>query len=243
MKKIYFFLVAVALFVSGATASAQFMNQGASSKASSSADVEDLFSTVEFTYSPVTMNSSIKYDGDSVKSSEDLNAISLNWAKVTSLPVDLPLYLQYGAGVQYAWMTDSESEGDYSSKSTTSFLTAKVPVNVMYYFQIPSMNIALLPYAGLNLQGHILGQQKYTVKYDGESESETISFFSKDDMDDEPYNRFVVGWQIGAKVAFDKYIVGIAYEGPVTNLYKFNEDGVTAKMNSTQINISVGIKF
>ena len=66
-----------------------------------------------------------------------------------------------------------------------------------------------------------------------------MSFFDKDDMDDETFNRFVVGWQIGAKLAFNDFVLGIGYEGPVSNLYK--EDDF--KINYSLINISIGVKF
>ena len=235
MKKIYFVLAAVALFISGTNASAQFMNQSSGRSVSSSADVEVLSRAVDFTFSPVTFNA--MEDGNSVFT--DMKAVSFNyWAPARAISTTHPVYLQYGAGLQYAWQTDKESVGDYSVKSTTSFLTAKVPVNMIYHLDVPNTEIALLPYAGLNLQGHIIGQSKTTIKYDGESESQTLNFFSDDDMD-AAFNRLVVGWQIGAKAAINNYFVGIAYEGPVTNLLK---DG-DWKVNTNQINISIGMKF
>ncbi len=224
MKKIYFILVAVALFISGAGASAQVM--------------DEVINTADFTYSSFTLNAGVGDDDDEI--STDMDAVSLNWAQARAILPSLPVYLQYGVGLQYAWDSDTEKEDGYSYKSTMTFLTAKVPVNVMYYFNVPTTEIALVPYAGINLQGHIIGQQKSTVKYDGDSQSSSSSFFSKEDMEDEAFNRFVVGWQIGAKVAYKKYYVGIAYEGPVTNLYKYED---IIKVNTNQINISFGIKF
>ena len=219
MKKIYFILAAVALFISGANASAQVVN------------------TVDVTYSPFTLNVEIGDDGDL---STDMNAFSLNWAQARTILPSLPVYLQYGVGIQYAWELDTEKEEGVSYKSSTSLLTAKVPVNVMYCFDVPTTEVSLIPYAGINLQGHIIGQSKSTIKYDGESQSSSSSFFDEDDMDGEAFNRFIVGWQIGAKVAYKNYFVGVAYEGPVTNLYKFDDD---IKVNTNQVNISFGIKF
>ena len=242
MKKIGFFLASVAFFVSGVAASAQFVNQGGSgrSAAYSSAEVEAVFNTFDFTYSPLNL----KAEGDGDSETEEMNALSLNWAQARALTTAYPVYLQYGVGLQYAWKTDSENEGDFSYKSTTSFLTAKIPVNLMYCFNVPQTNVALMPYVGLNLQGHILGQNNYKLTYDGESESEKMSFFSEDDMgEDGAYNRIVLGWQIGAKVAFNKYFVGIAYEGPVTNLFKYDDGDDDYKINFNQINISIGMKF
>ena len=84
MKKIYF--LAAALLMFSVTASAQFMN---SSKSAASSTAEDVFNTLELTYSPLTMKSS--FDGRSL--TEDLNALSLAWMQARLLPVH-NLYLQ-----------------------------------------------------------------------------------------------------------------------------------------------------
>lgn len=233
MKKFYF--IAAALLMFSVTASAQFVNSSKSSSSASRA-VEDVFNTAEFTYSPMNMVTS--YKGGS--KSEDMNALSLTWLQARRLPVNnLPLYVQYGAGLQWAFEIESETDGDTKRKSSMNFLTVKVPVNVLYDFQIPSTPVNIMPYLGLNLQCHVIGSQKWSSTYDGETQSESFSYFSKDDMGDNAFNRIVLGWQIGAKVAYDKYFFGIAYEGPVTNLYK-NGD---AKINFNYVNISLGIRF
>lgn len=233
MKK-SIFLAAVAFMLMSVTASAQFMQSNGGSKAKAS--VEDVFNTVDLTYSPVTMKAS--YDGDST--TDDLNGLSLNWAQARLLTDQLPVYLQYGAGVQFTWKTDTRSDDYYDMKvkNTTTFLTVKVPVNVLYNFAIPNTNLSVMPYLGLNAQVHVLGQSKTTTTYEDEKETSKISYFSKDDMED-PYNRFVLGWQIGAMVSYDKYFVGIGYNGPVTSLYK-NGD---LKIQTSQVNISLGIMF
>ena len=215
------------------SASAQFMQ---SSGSKSSAAVEDVFSTFDLTYSPVTMKAS--YDGDSI--TDDFNGFSLNWAQARLLTDQLPVYLQYGAGVQFTWKTDTSSDDYYDMKvkNTTTFLTVKVPVNVLYNFAIPNTNLSVMPYVGLNAQIHVLGQSKTTTTYEDDKETSKMSYFSKDDMED-PYNRFVLGWQIGAMVSYNKYFVGIGYNGPVTSLYK-NGD---FKIQTSQVNISLGIKF
>lgn len=229
MKKIYFLVLAVAMMAFSVSASAQFMNS--SSSMSSSSAVESIFNTFDVTYSPMNLNA--KY-GD-VTNSEKLNAVSLNWNQARAISTSVPVYLTYGAGVQYAWMTDSDDDW----KSTSSFLTVKVPVNLLYNFNIPSTSVNLMPYVGLNLQGHILGQEKMTYSDGDSKETHNLNYFSKKDMDDEPFNRFVVGWQIGAKVAFNKYFVGVAYEGPVSNLYKEGD----LKINYNGVNISLGLMF
>ena len=239
MKK-SIFLVAVAFMLMSVSASAQFMQSNGGSKAKAS--VEDVFNTVDLTYSPITMKSTM--GGSSL--TEDYNGISLNWSQARLMTDKLPIYLQYGAGAQFSWYTDSISYDDSNVKTTISFLTVKVPVNVLYNFAIPNTNLSVMPYLGLNAQVHVLGQSKMTQEYEGEtSETKTtkINYFSKDDMKESPYqkpfNRFVLGWQIGAMVSYDKYFVGIGYNGPVTSLHKSGD----YKIQTSQVNISLGIMF
>ena len=214
------------------SASAQFMQSNGGSKAKAS--VEDVFNTVDLTYSPVTMKATM--GGSSL--TEDYNGISLNWSQARLMTDKLPIYLQYGAGAQFSWYTDSSSSDYYDVKTTTSFLTVKVPVNVLYNFAIPNTNLSVMPYLGLNAQVHVLGQSKTSQEYDGETQTFKVNYFSKDDMED-PYNRFVLGWQIGAMVSYDKYFVGIGYNGPVTSLAKKGDN----KIQTSQVNISLGIMF
>ena len=214
------------------SASAQFMQSNGGSKAKAS--VEDVFNTVDLTYSPVTMKATM--GGSSL--TEDYNGISLNWSQARLMTDKLPIYLQYGAGAQFSWYTDSSSDGYYNYKTTTTFLTVKVPVNVLYNFAIPNTNLSVMPYLGLNAQVHVLGQSNASREYEGETETYKTNFFSKDDME-EPYNRFVLGWQIGAMVSYDKYFVGIGYNGPVTSLAKKGDN----KIQTSQVNISLGIMF
>ena len=58
-------------------------------------------------------------------------------------------------------------------------------------------------------------------------------------MGDDKLNRINVGWQIGARAYVNNIFVGIAYEGPITNLYK--EGNV--KVNFNHINITLGLAF
>lgn len=189
---------------------------------------ESVFNTVDFTYSPVTLK--VKADGADV--STKYNAVSVNYDQARLLPVSLPLYVQYGAGLQYTWKTEKLD----GVKDSDTFLTLKVPVSVLYQFEVPNVPLTIMPYAGLNLQAHLLGQSK--TSYEGESEK--FSYFSKDDMNGDPYNRFVVGWQIGARFMYQDYFIGLSYNGPVTNLYKYSSD---LKVRNSQFNISVGLRF
>lgn len=257
MKK--FIVVVCAFFALSAAASAQFMNAGASASKSSgtpmfSGDHPKSFSTFSLTYSPVNMTG--KYDGLEVDlfkgffgSEAGMNALSLNWTNAHNVYAPLPLYLEYGLGVQWGFASGDMSEEGYKSEISANFLSLKVPVSAVFDFAIPTTPISVAPYVGLNLSGYLLGSAKNTYEYTGEgaeymedaSGEEERSFFSKEDMESagEPFNRFILGWHIGARIGFNKFFLGIAYEGPLTNFY--NKNGL--KYYSNQVNISLGLKF
>ena len=241
MKKLMLVAAMAAFILMDVTASAQFVQSSGRPGGASSADPEALFSTVDFTYSPVTLKASAGDESDSV----DMTGLSINWTQARLLTDQLPLYIQYGAGLQYSWYKDSDSyESDYYSysyTSTTSFLTLSVPVNVVYNFAVPNTPISVMPYLGLSANLHLLGQTTTTMEDDGDVESKTYSFFSEDDMgsSSSTYNRFILGWQVGAMVSLDKYFLRFGYSGPVTNLYSQGE----AKINTSQVNLSIGLRF
>ncbi len=211
MKKLLIIAASVALF--GVTASAQVIN------------------SVELGYSPVTLNSNATIIGLNSSESENLNAISASWSQARAILDSTPLYVQYGAGVQYAWNVE---ETDLV-KTSKDFLTIKVPVNVLFDLAIPSTPVHLMPFAGVNVQGYLLGQQSMTG---GKTTTKVDLFEEYEDM-----NRVVLGWQAGAKVAFQNFFVGVSYEGPITNLLHTTGSNSEIKMNTHQVNISLGISF
>ena len=71
------------------------------------------------------------------------------------------------------------------NKST--LVSAVVPVNLMYKLDLGQ--IQLVPFAGLNLTAHIIGQSKY--------DEYTFNWFKKDE-DGNASNRFQLGTQFGA---------------------------------------------
>lgn len=252
MKKLI--VIACAFLAFALTASAQFMNSGSASsagkpartKAASSQDFGEKFGTFSLTYSPFNLVS--EYDGDTEDILDDgMNALSLTWTNAHNVLATQPLYVEYGLGLQWSFWSESDSEEDIEYKSSVNFLSLKVPVSVVYDFAIPSTPVSVAPYLGLNLTGYLLGQQKASWKYTGEyadymdeaSGEEKTSFFSKDDMGDAKFSRFILGWHIGARVGFNKYFFGIGYEGPLTNFYKEGK----GKIYSNQVNISLGLKF
>lgn len=201
MKKITLML-AIAMMAIATTASAQFVSGG--TRSSMVADTDN-YSRLELGYSPVTVLEEL-----------DLTGLSLGWTKGISLTQDLPLFLEVGANVMYSFGEKYDIE--------TSLLSLNVPVTVAWKFS-PTESISLIPHAGLNLRGHILG----TMSYDGED----LDLFDSDEGDGK---RFNVGGTVGLAANFNKFMVGLGYT------FDFNETWEkTDKLN--YLTISIGLKF
>lgn len=215
-----------------------------------SANTKSVINMVEIQYSPVLQNTIMDKYIRSVK----MNAFSLNVSQarpiLNSYPAH-PLYLQYGLNLQYTFhKNEDQDDVDYNGTKysagfdiLTSFFTAKIPVNLLYSFHIPQTRMSFMPYAGMNMLVHLVGRQKDTewksINGKKDSETEIKSLFKDDDMGDNPCKRFGLGWQVGAKLAYDKLLFGLAYEGYLLNLQK----GDDYKVRMPQVNISVGVRF
>ena len=151
-----------------------------------------------------------KYDGHSY--SESFNGLSLGYSRAFQITESTPLFVEPGIAAQYSfWKEDGvDFEDDYYyyevEDTKLQVMSLKVPVNVIYRFDLQNSSIALMPFAGITLRGNLWGQAK--------AGKEKADIFSKDDMGskDATAKRFQVGWQVGFKAKFGpKFIVGGSY--------------------------------
>ena len=99
---------------------------------------------------------------------------------------------------------------------------------------ILSDQLTLTPYVGLNVKGHLLGEYSVTAKALGETEKETRDLFDEDEMYDEPFKRFIVGWQIGATFTYNRVSLGVSYGSDLTEIsddVKFATTAITLGVN------------
>lgn len=202
MKKI--FLLAIMAVMSWAS-QAQIVSSRSSMVTKEEAP-KNGWSTFGFEYLP----SSWKYSHDGYSHSDSFNAASILWTKATGLTSSTPLFLEWGLGLQYSW----KSEDDVN----TSVASVKIPLNLIYSYQIPETSISIDPYIGLNFRFN--GWAK--IKNDKNDTS--INPFDKDDMGDSDltWNRFQLGWHIGARARFsDSFFLGVAYGTDFSEISKY----------------------
>ena len=165
------------------------------------------WSTFGFEYLPSTW----KYSHDGYSTSDSYSAAAVVWTKATALSNSAPVFLEYGLGGQYSW----KSKDDILTK----MVSAKIPLNLIYSYQIPNTEISIDPYIGLNFRFNIWGEIKQD--WDG---GQTANVFDKDDMgdSDNTWNRFQLGWHIGAKAKFsNSFFVGVAYGTDFSEITKY----------------------
>lgn len=158
-------------------------------------------------------NVAIKASAGGISFTENMNGLSVGVSQARMLPGELPFLYEYGADILMAF-----------GYNKSTLISAMVPVNLMYKLDLGQ--IQLLPFAGLNLTAHIIGQNQY--------DDYTLNWF-KDDEDGDACNRFQLGAQFGAKALYGKYFLGIAYQPSLT---KFADS-----VNLNVLNVSFGISF
>lgn len=173
------------------------------------------WSTFGFEYNPSSF--SFKHD------SESFTSLALTYTNANPLTQSIPLFLEWGIGGQYSFY----SEDDYK----INYVSLKVPINLIYDYEIPGTKINIDPFVGLKLRGNIWGEAKDDDDYYYYDES--INLFDSDEGD---WKRFQIGWNIGVKARFNNsFFVGLSYGSD------FSEMAEDMKINETSI--SLGFVF
>lgn len=174
MKCIKVLMVAVAIFTSSLSLSAQWTG-----------------GLVRVGYSPYTIK-----DNSSINASGLMAGFSMGNRVSSSVPV----YADYGVDIHYAWR---EVE-----KVKNNFLSAVIPVNIAYKFDVNDSPLSFYPYAGFAAGLNILANVK--------DQGETANLFDSDGGDDH-WKRFQLGVQVGIKIIInDRFTVGYEYRPFIT---------------------------
>lgn len=150
---------------------------------------------------------------------ENLNGFSIGFNKAFSISSSVPLFIEVGAGLTYAWAKYFEDmdilsgeciaggyyydewydeyyyygcggEWDVTASVVAHHLMVNVPVNFMYKIKFPNSSITLEPYVGLNLRGHILGKEVAKFDYNACcNDMDDALEDGLDEIDEEDYNQ------------------------------------------------------
>lgn len=212
MKKTVFTLVlgTVMSFISlGANAQIVSSHSNSITYSSSSVGFKN-YSRIEFSYAPIA------WGGDAGEDADTWTGIKLGYLHGYSLSNNIPLFLEAGANVQYAWY----SEDNVDAK----ILNVNIPINVAYKFFIPNSAVAITPYAGLHIRGNIIGEE------DNDNHR-----YDRDYFDDNDAKRVQLGGQIGVGLDYKALYVGLSYNPQFTEYMK--------KLSSYSFNITLGVNL
>lgn len=219
----------MALLTVSVMASAQFMNGG--SRHPFNRDGSDKFSTVSVAFTPATMRAS--YDNLSV--SEGFVGFNVMWNQAKIVSEKLPIYFGYGLGLGYLSDTENTNYEGAKATETIKFFNARIPVELLYRFNVSGTDIDVAPVIGLDALFHFSGKDTYKYSYQGKSITDETNYFDKKGS-----RRFNIDWHIGAKAFYkNRFYLGLTYEGPVLKLQSSDEMTSTISM----VNIAVGLQF
>lgn len=161
-------------------------------------------------YSPIT------FRADSESSS--MTGLRVGVAAGNLASTSVPLYVDYGLNLNYAW--------DKIGDAKINYISAAIPANIGYKLDVQGSTLSFSPYGGLSARVNILAEGKY----DGES----YSLFDGDD--DDHWKRFQLGVQLGLKVTIsDKYVIGYEFNPNVMEI----ADNVKTTFNTFFVGITL----
>ncbi len=167
-----------------------------------------------------------------------MNGFSAAWTKGISVSSSMPLYIETGLGLTYAFRSETNEikEESYEVDLKHNFLALSVPVNLTYKYEVPNTEFKIAPFAGVYFRGNLLGETKWEDDYDAES----VKWFDDYEDDGIEAKRFSFGWQVGVGFEYRKLYLGVSYGSDFNNLID-NDDDVKDKFNTFAA--TVGFNF
>lgn len=179
---------------------------------------------------------------------QSFTTFSAGYSRAFNIATSKPLFCEVGLGVQHSFYEDDfqdariDSEGNtyyYTAERSFYMWSAKVPVNILYMYDIPNSCISVIPFGGVNLRYNISAEQQAPGNkgYVFSEAVETDLFDSKDmGSSSNTWKRFLLGWNIGCKARFGKHIMAsLSYGNDIIEVAK--------KTKISAVTVSVGYAF
>ena len=233
MKTTRFFMMACLMTLAATTASAQSSNASSDLRGWNSAWVE---------WNPSTFKIDVK-DADN----QSFTGFSAGYSHAFGIMPSKPVFVEAGLGVQYSHYEEKfqEEHQDYYSGDSWMVNThqsfdmwsVKIPVNLLYKYDMPNSSVSLMPFVGANLRYNV-SATRHDNTGDNYGMPSEFNLFDEDDMGSSKntWSRFQVGWNVGVKALFGKHIMaGLSYGNDLSEIAK------KTKISTTTI--SVGYVF
>lgn len=173
------------------------------------------------------------------------NGVGINYIHGFSVSSTLPMFVETGLNFNFGFGSKSYKKSEYGGtwyqdKTKAQFINIQVPVNFAYRFNITD-DVTISPYLGLNLKLNLAGKLRYDTDSNDPDKKEKGKWESVYDKKnwDPTWNRFQMGWHIGAGVQYRPFYFGIQYGTDFIGAYKHKD----AKISTGNLKISLGYYF
>lgn len=225
-------MVVIAAMLISTTAFAQFTQNRTRRNTSS---IENGWNSIYASYNM------LKYSQEMLDYNKAYNGFSIGYDRAIGLTSKLPLYVEVGAAIQYAGQSIKE-EGETSK---ANLLSAKIPVSVLYRWNISNSNWSIAPKVGFDGRFNVIGKGKETYEdwYTGKFVTDKYNMFKEGEgnglhASGDKCSRFQAGWHVGANVEYKSSFIGITYGTDMNTFCKDREN-----VHFRTLTISLGYKF
>lgn len=164
----------------------------------------------------------------------------ISYTRIFELNEYVPVFLEAGAQVQYATVSEHEIFKGKGVRSEFDLGYLAIPMNVGYHFNIGESGFSIAPKAGLIFVANIIADLDIKMN----NQNFNISWF-----DDLKAQRFNFGWQVGGEIAYKQVVLGVTYGQDFNNFISDKKipvgntelDFVSSKWK--RFNISIGCRF
>lgn len=182
---------------------------------------------------------SIGYDAEfmNVKegSNETFSGFAIQYVHEWKLAENTPIYFGTGLKMNSNYKYNNGKEripgyGKVEYKESINIMSLTVPLNVSYKIGL-SETATLQPYTGFGVKLNVVGKGSLIVSGD----KADFNFFDKIDAGEASWNRFQIGWHIGAGVNVKKFYIGFEYGLDMMSL--------SSTIKTSHLGISLGLNF
>lgn len=168
---------------------------------------------------------------------------------ITDRPMNVEVGLNWNMVFGSKNIQDIPQNGvGFDTKLHQNLMRLNIPVSYIYHFNAMG-NFGIAPYAGLDLRFNLVSKmsEKTTVYNNGlyvDENKESISYFSKSDMQGHPARRFQLGWHIGVRFEYQmKYFLSLQYGTDFIRFYNFSYGDYNEHINTGNFALSLGYYF
>lgn len=176
---------------------------------------------------------------------------AIGFAKGISLSKNIPLFLEPAA--ELVWLHQKEESIDmeddwntvyYDVESTYNQISLNIPVSAVYKFTLND-KISFESFFGPNFKIHFAAKEKEdkTCIYMGEHYADEDESTESNLFDEDEYKRFQFGLNLGVGFNFKFLHVRYRFAPDLSPFYKFEEEGIDAKIKTNCNFVTVGFNF